>query len=83
MAQGKVIQGRNITVEEIGVICDLMAEHRDWGRTRLSEELCSVWSWRNDQVRIKGMAARKLLLKLAEGSVRACCTKRVDSLAHA
>jgi hypothetical protein len=64
MAQSMVIQGRNITVDEIGVICDLMAEHRDWGRTRLSEELCRIWNWRNDQGRIKDMAARTLLLKL-------------------
>jgi len=49
------------------VICDLMAKHRAWGRTRLSEELCSIWSWRNNQGRIKDMAARTLLLKLAEG----------------
>ena len=64
MAQGMVIQGRNITVEEIGLIRDLMVEHRDWGRSRLSEELCLTWNWRNGQGRIKDMAARTLLLKL-------------------
>jgi len=64
MAQGMVIQGRCITTDEIGLIRDLMAEHRDWGRTRLSEELCRCWDWRNAQGRIKDMAARTLLLKL-------------------
>ena len=64
MAQSMVIQGRNITTDEIGLIRDLMAEHRDWGRTRLSEELCRCWNWRNAQGRIKDMAARTLLLKL-------------------
>jgi hypothetical protein len=59
-----VIQGRNITADEIGFIRDLMAAHRDWGRTRLSEELCRRWDWRNAQGRIKDMAARTLLLKL-------------------
>jgi len=39
MKQSMVIQGRNITTDEIGLILDLMAQHRDWGRTRLSEEL--------------------------------------------
>ena len=64
MAQDMVIQGRNITVDEISLIRDLMVEHCDWGRTRLSEELCRLWDWRNAQGRIKDMAARTLLLKL-------------------
>ncbi len=64
MTQSMVIQGRNITAAEIGLIRDLMAEHRDWGRTRLSEELCCRWNWRNAQGRIKDMAARTMLLKL-------------------
>ena len=64
MAQAMVIQGRNITDGEIALIRDLMAEHRDWGRTRLSEELCRCWNWRNAQGRMKDMAARTLLLKL-------------------
>ena len=59
-----VIQGRKITDVEIGLIRDLMAQHRDWGRSRLSEELCRYWNWRNTQGRIKDMAARSLLLKL-------------------
>ncbi len=64
MAQSMVIQGRHITAVEIGLIRNLMAEHSDWGRTRLSEELCRLWNWRNAQGRIKDMAARTLLLKL-------------------
>jgi len=59
-----VIQGRTITADEIGLIRGLLAEHRDWGRTLLSEELCRLWNWRNGQGRIKDMAARTLLLKL-------------------
>jgi hypothetical protein len=64
MAQGMIIQGRSITADEIGLIRGLMAEYPDWGRTRLSEELCRCWNWRNSQGRIKDMAARTLLLKL-------------------
>ena len=64
MAQSIIIQGRNITAVEIGLIRNLMAEHSNWGRTRLSEELCRCWNWRNAQGRIKDMAARTLLLKL-------------------
>jgi len=64
MTEGMVIQGRNITADDLGLIRDLMVENGDWGRTRLSEELCRRWDWRNAQGRIKDMAARTLLLKL-------------------
>jgi len=59
-----VVQGRQLGAEEIGLIQGLMAEHCDWSRTRLSEELCQRWDWRNARGRIKDMAARTLLLKL-------------------
>ena len=62
-----VIQGRKLRAEDIGLIQGLLAEHRDWNRTRLSEELCRLWDWRNAQGRIKDMAARTLLLKLERG----------------
>jgi len=64
-----VIQGRELRAEDIGLIRELLAEHRDWGRTRLSEELCRRWDWRNAQGRIKDMAARTLLLKLERGGL--------------
>ena len=64
MEQNMIIQGRQIATGEIALIRSLMAEHPDWGRTRLSEELCRRWEWRNAQGRIKDMAARTLLLKL-------------------
>ena len=59
-----VVQGRGLLVEDIGQIQALLAEHPDWGRTRLSEELCRQWDWCNAQGRPKDMAARTLLLKL-------------------
>ena len=59
-----VVQGRELSAEDIGLIQGLMTEHRDWGRSRLSEELCHRWDWRNARGRIKDMAARTLLLKL-------------------
>ena len=39
MAGGMVIQGRRLAADEIGLIRGLMAEHGDWGRTRLSDWL--------------------------------------------
>src|SRR5487761_2629424 len=67
MASTMTIQGRELSSEDIGLIQRLLAEHLDWGRTRLSEELCHLWDWRNANCRIKDMAARTLLLKLERG----------------
>jgi hypothetical protein len=64
MTEVMVIQGRKLHSEDIGLIRSLMAEHGDWCRTRISEELCHRWDWRNAQGRFKDMAARTLLLKL-------------------
>lgn len=64
MTENMVIQGRTITVDEINLIKGLLSAHCDWGRTRLSEELCHLWEWRNARGQIKDMAARTLLLKL-------------------
>ena len=59
-----IIQGRLIGPAEVGLIRRLLHEHPDWHRTRLSQELCAIWDWRNGSGRIKDMAARTLLLKL-------------------
>ena len=64
MTEVMVIQGRELHAEDIGLIRSLLAEHGDWCRTRISEELCRRWDWRNGQGRFKDMAARTLLLKL-------------------
>jgi hypothetical protein len=64
MTKIMVIQGRELHVEDIGLIRSLLAEHEDWCRTRISKELCWRWDWRNGQGRFKDMAARTLLLKL-------------------
>jgi len=59
-----VMQGRELDGADIGLIRGLLDEHPEWCRSRLSEELCRRWDWRNAQGRIKDMAARTLLLKL-------------------
>ena len=69
MAEVMVIQGRELHPEDIGLIRSLLAEHGDWRRTRISEELCRRWDWRNGQGRFKDMAARTLLLKMERAGV--------------
>jgi len=62
-----VVQGRKVSAQDIVLIQGLLAEHPEWGRTRLSEEICRLWDWRNARGRIKDMAARTLLLRLEQG----------------
>ena len=52
------MQGRELRAADIDLIQGLLAEHPDWGRTRLSEALCRRWDWRNAQGRFKDMVAR-------------------------
>lgn len=61
------MQGRKISGADIAWIRRLMGDHPQWGRTRLSMELCEEWNWRNALGRPKDMAARTLLLKLERG----------------
>jgi len=72
MAEIMVVQGRELHAEDTELIRSLLAEHGDWCRTRISEELCRRWDWRNGNGRFKDMAARTRLRKLerAEEAVR-------------
>jgi len=64
MTKSLVIQGRELSGADLDLIRRLQVEHREWGRTRLSEELCLRWDWRNGRGQMKAMAARTLLTKL-------------------
>ncbi len=64
MEPGTIIQGRTVTTQDIRFIRRLIAEHSDWHRTRLSQELCHQWEWTNAKGAHKDMAARALLRKL-------------------
>jgi hypothetical protein len=59
-----VIQGRHIAVADLEQVRQLLAEHPDWSRRRLSQHLATLWNWRNPMGQLKDMAARTLLLKL-------------------
>jgi hypothetical protein len=64
MMDAMVIQGRKLVQRDFELIKELMATHPDWGRKRLSVELCERWNWRTTNNRLKDMACRTLLLKL-------------------
>jgi hypothetical protein len=59
-----IIQGRLIGAAELEQIRHLMALHPEWSRRRLSEQLATLWDWRNGVGQLKDMAARTLMLKL-------------------
>ncbi len=58
------VQGRLITRKEIDEIKNLIAEHPNWSRWRLSINLSQIWDWKNSRGQLKDMACRSLLLKL-------------------
>jgi hypothetical protein len=66
MENSQVIQGRVIGPVELEQVRSLLATHPEWSRYRLSRELCQLWDWRSLTGQIKDMAARTLLLKLAQ-----------------
>jgi hypothetical protein len=61
-----LIQGRFIGPDEVEQVRRLLAEHPDWSRRRLSQELAALWNWRNGAGQLKDMAARTLMLKLEQ-----------------
>ena len=66
MNEAPLIQGRRIGAAELEEVRQLLADHPDWSRWCLSRELATLWNWRNGAGQLKDMAARTLLLKLAQ-----------------
>jgi hypothetical protein len=60
------MQGRRIEPVELREMRELVANHPEWSRYRLSRELCRRWDWRTPTGQWKDMAARSLLLKMAQ-----------------
>jgi hypothetical protein len=60
------LQGRELGPQDLGFIRQLISEHPDWSRWKLSKALCQAWNWRNPTGQLKDMAGRTLLLKLQQ-----------------
>jgi hypothetical protein len=60
-----VLQGRQIEPVEFRQVRELVANHPEWSRYRLSRELCVLWNWRTPTGQCKDMAARTLMRKMA------------------
>lgn len=66
MSRTVVIQGRELSPDDIDTIRRLIGDHPDWHRTRLSKELCIIWQWRTQTGLFKDMACRSMLRKLEQ-----------------
>ena len=64
MMDGILLQGRHLSVADVGQIQHLVRINPEWSRYRLSRQLCEQWDWRTPVGQLKDMAARTLLLKL-------------------
>lgn len=53
-----------LDTEALREVRQLLKEHPEWSRWRLSRQLALQWEWRNGAGLLKDMAARSLLLKL-------------------
>ena len=59
-----ILQGRSLSPTDIELIISLIKDNPSWHRTRLSRELCKLWSWYRPDGNLKDMACRTMLLKL-------------------
>jgi hypothetical protein len=57
-------RGREITQEDILYICNLIAQHPNDSRRKLSTRLCEAWQWRQTNGALRDMVCRGLLLVL-------------------
>ena len=60
------IQGRRLSPADLQSLRQWVGENLHWSRWRLSRELALRWDWRNGTGLLKDMAARTLLVKLAQ-----------------
>jgi hypothetical protein len=66
MEEPITLQGRMIGNQELEQIRQLMTEHPQGSRYKLSRLLAERWNWRTATGQLKDMAARTLLLKLEQ-----------------
>jgi hypothetical protein len=66
MSETTRVQGREITKDDLELVCRLIEANPLWNRTRLSKNLCLLWNWRASNGQLKDMACRTLLSKLEQ-----------------
>jgi hypothetical protein len=66
VTESLTIQGRPLSPAQLHDLRQWVGEHPHWSRWRLSREVAARWDWRNGAGVLKDMAARTLLVKLAQ-----------------
>jgi Domain of unknown function (DUF4338) len=66
VTESLTIQGRCLSLAQLQDLRQWVGAHPHWSRWRLSRELATRWDWRNGAGVLKDMAARTLLVKLAQ-----------------
>lgn len=69
MEVDRIIHGRTITPKEVTDVRELLEQHPDWSRRRLSFEVCERWDWRNAKGQLRDMACRTVLLRLHRAEI--------------
>jgi hypothetical protein len=70
MLSETIVQGRNLSGQELAQIQALLVQHPSWHRTRLSRNLCELWGWRNEAGRIN-YALHTIIEHMLNGKL--CC----------
>ena len=63
------IQGRFLHESNVEEVCELLRKQPQWGRSRISVQLCQNWNLRRPDDQLKEMACRELLRKLEQGGL--------------
>jgi hypothetical protein len=76
VTESLTIQGRCLSPAQLQDLRQWVGENPHWSRWRLSRELAARWDWRNGAGVLKDMAARTLLVKLAQRGLLALPERR-------
>ncbi len=59
-------QGRHILPSDLSWLRDLVAQHPEWSRHKLTQHICRHWGWQTHTGQLKTFAARSLIDKLEQ-----------------
>jgi hypothetical protein len=57
-------RGRDVTKDDITFLRELIAQHPEASRRRLSAYVCEAWNWRQENGALRDMLCRSLMLEL-------------------
>lgn len=71
-------RGRTVDAVDLGFIRQLITDHPDLSRRRLSARLCEAWNWRQPNGALRDMVCRGLLLQLHRAGLIELPAKRIS-----